>query len=474
MATIPSTPRTNLITLATESAGPFLVGFRLLDADGLTVYVNGVEVTNFTLSATFVDGYDDSATITFLTSLPATTEIQIDGANPAERADDYVNGDPLLTAKMNIELARMWASISEIGQGVRRAVRGLSEISPLPDAVAADLSNLGAAVASAQSSAAAAAVSAADALAKQNSMLRWLGNWVTATAYSLSDIVYQGGSAYICIIAHTSGTFGTDLGALRWTLFAQQGASGPGTGDMLKTENLSGLASVTTARANLGLDAMAIKANVAFSDLAGAAVRLLSEGLTSPSETELPTTSWVKGYADSVGRVLLASKTASASAQLDFTEFNNAVYRYYEFEFENVKPATNAVTFHARVSTDGGLTYDSGAGNYQISGIVFSGTASAMLGGGQTNIAMFLSNSGDVGNGASALGVSGTSKLRFAGNASTQTRLDTHLTYDSQVNNINTVISGCRRVAAQDTDAMRFYFSSGNIASGTIRMYGII
>ncbi len=37
--------------------------------------------------------------------------------------------------------------------------------------------------------------------------------WVTATAYVVGDLVTQGGSYYRCIVAHTSGTFATDLAA---------------------------------------------------------------------------------------------------------------------------------------------------------------------------------------------------------------------------------------------------------------------
>jgi hypothetical protein len=42
------------------------------------------------------------------------------------------------------------------------------------------------------------------------------GGWVTATAYAKGDIVLQGGVVYVCMVAHTSGTFATDLAAGKW------------------------------------------------------------------------------------------------------------------------------------------------------------------------------------------------------------------------------------------------------------------
>lgn len=42
------------------------------------------------------------------------------------------------------------------------------------------------------------------------------GGWVTATAYALGDVVLQSGIVYICMVAHTAGTFATDLSAGKW------------------------------------------------------------------------------------------------------------------------------------------------------------------------------------------------------------------------------------------------------------------
>ncbi|MFN5251279.1 MAG: carbohydrate-binding protein, partial [Bacteroidota bacterium] len=51
--------------------------------------------------------------------------------------------------------------------------------------------------------------------------LNWRGNWVTATSYKTGDIAQTNGIAYICIVAHTSGVFATDLAAVRWQVFVQ-------------------------------------------------------------------------------------------------------------------------------------------------------------------------------------------------------------------------------------------------------------
>ena len=43
--------------------------------------------------------------------------------------------------------------------------------------------------------------------------------WITATSYALDARVTQGGSTYICVSAHTSGTFATDLTAGNWAIY---------------------------------------------------------------------------------------------------------------------------------------------------------------------------------------------------------------------------------------------------------------
>lgn len=106
-----------------------------------------------------------------------------------------------------------------------------------------------------------AAVSAAEAEASAAIVADWSyeGSWITSKNYKKNNIVTQSGNSYICLVDHTSSVFSTDLIANKWQLFAEKGAAGAGTGDMLGSNNLSDVTSVTTSRANLGLGVLATK-----------------------------------------------------------------------------------------------------------------------------------------------------------------------------------------------------------------------
>jgi hypothetical protein len=92
--------------------------------------------------------------------------------------------------------------------------------------------------------------------------INWLvENWTTATEYNINDALHYAGNAYICIQAHTSGSESEPNSGGSWTdywdLLASQGATGPGSGDLLAANNLSEIASPAGARVNLGLGAAA-------------------------------------------------------------------------------------------------------------------------------------------------------------------------------------------------------------------------
>lgn len=78
--------------------------------------------------------------------------------------------------------------------------------------------------------------------------------WATGVAYTTRSTVFEGFGFYLCTVAHTSGTFATDLASGRWVLLAD--LTPPG-GALIASNNLSDVADVGNTRANLGLGSLA-------------------------------------------------------------------------------------------------------------------------------------------------------------------------------------------------------------------------
>ena len=61
---------------------------------------------------------------------------------------------------------------------------------------------------------------------------KWQGQWLTATAYVVDDVVRYGSSSYVCVTNHTSGTWATDLAATKWELMLEGGSPTTTLGDI--------------------------------------------------------------------------------------------------------------------------------------------------------------------------------------------------------------------------------------------------
>lgn len=181
---------------------------------------------------------------------------------------------------------------------------------------------------------------------------------------------------------------------------------------------------------------------------------------TSPALT----TPTIDGF--SVGMVKLTSGSVASAATLSIVMTTYTAYRNKMIVL-NLIPATDAVDLYMRVSTDGGASYDAANYAYAVFSIVSSGTGlSTSDSGAQFKI------SSTVGNVANR----GTATLIQAFDT-TNTAVMPRFNWDSVTPTVATAIpireSGTgTRIAAQDTDAIRFLFSSGNIASGTYALYG--
>ena len=173
---------------------------------------------------------------------------------------------------------------------------------------------------------------------------------------------------------------------------------------------------------------------------------------------------------------LISSQTASGSANISFTSGITSTYKEYLFSFHNIHPATDGAKFGFQFNASGEsgfnetltTTYwrsynneaaDSAGTGYVTSEDQGNGTSFTILDGGvgadndQCTVGdMCLFNP-----------ASTTFATHFA-------VYSTH--YDVNNFNANVFVAGYVNATAA-IDEVQFKFSSGNIESGTIKMYGI-
>ncbi len=169
------------------------------------------------------------------------------------------------------------------------------------------------------------------------------------------------------------------------------------------------------------------------------------------------------------GLVLVEEHTASSSATLDFTSCISSTYDDYLVRLINLTPATNNVSLYLRVSTDGGSTFDSSSNYYWFyEGPTLLGSTGNKAGNPST-FAQITNNAANTRD-----GITGTLHISNPLQSTTYHTLrwsDVTTTYND--GNVGTVDGALLWFLTSAVNAFRFYMSSGNITSGTIRCYGI-
>lgn len=169
---------------------------------------------------------------------------------------------------------------------------------------------------------------------------------------------------------------------------------------------------------------------------------------------------------------LLEQHTAAASATLDFTTAITALYDTYFIQFVDILPATNAVGFTMTVSTNAGVSYDT-ATNYASSYNRWSKTG-ASTDGSASGSSIDLGGALSLSNDTTEQGLSGHAILANPLGVSGWKKITGAVTwwYDGTPELLGASINAAYK-SATAVNALRFKMSSGNIASGTIRVYGL-
>lgn len=197
-----------------------------------------------------------------------------------------------------------------------------------------------------------------------------------------------------------------------------------------------------------------------------------SGALTNCTSIPVDQATGVLPGANGGGLVLLEQHTASSSASLDFTTCISSTYDEYKIELVNIVPATDNQQLLWRASTNGGSSYDSGS-SYNWSASRYSTVPDAVSAGSAS--ATSVSISGGSGVSVSTItSLSGSWTLYNPSSASLYKLLIGQSNTPFSNGASTSIISGQGTYkSATAVNAFQFLFASGNIASGTIRCYGI-
>jgi hypothetical protein len=179
------------------------------------------------------------------------------------------------------------------------------------------------------------------------------------------------------------------------------------------------------------------------------------------------------------GMKLISSQTASASASISFTTGINSTYKEYQFWFVNIKPATDRVPFTFNLSTDSGSNYNVTKTTTAFRAYHNEADTDAVLSYfGGADLAQdtgFQRITSDQDN-ASSSNACGTISLFNPASTTYVKHFITNFSTkydDGGIYQMNDFVAGYGNTTSA-INAVQFKFSSGNIADGTILMYGIV
>lgn len=237
---------------------------------------------------------------------------------------------------------------------------------------------------------------------------------------------------------------------------------------MSRQEKLAALASTGVTKAELdNIDGGTARGTTAIADGDG----VLINDAGTMRMTSVETMATYIGTKVGGGMEFIASSGAiSNAASVQFREqdghFDSSKYDHYAFYFQHVIPATDDVGFFAHHSTDDGSSYDTTSGDYHRAGTT-------------DETGFLVDHSGyTVGSDTNEFGVGGLAYLYAPHNTSAYTYFSPFGIVQMVnagilgVNEMNLTASA--RIAAEDTNAIQFKFTSGNIESGEITMFGIV
>ena len=313
--------------------------------------------------------------------------------------------------------------------------------------------------------------------------------FTTIAVASQSDVVADSTSDTLTLVAGSNVTITTDAASDTITIAATGGGGGgdvvsdttPQLGGNLDVNGFGVTSPDTTDKILIPNGTINLQTNsvsrVDITDsglrMGGANARVTTildqDTMSSNSDTALATQQSIKAYVDANASALvkISAVTPTGVASVAFTGLSGT-YKHYKL-IGTVTPATDGVNLCLRTSSNNGSSYDSGASDYyQASQNSTSGTSTNAA---VSAVLLTGDGSSTVGN-ASGEGVS--FELTLYNPATTgYTRAFTTATFTTPTPIHVNQFTSLTRQSVGTVNAINLYFSSGNIASGILVLYGV-
>jgi hypothetical protein len=172
---------------------------------------------------------------------------------------------------------------------------------------------------------------------------------------------------------------------------------------------------------------------------------------------------------------LIATATAASSASIDFTGLNSD-YSKYIIEIQDLIPATNGATVVGRVSIDN-VNYITGT-SYTSSCVSHNPAASWVSHNGATSGAGITSSAGGAGSyglsNTSTKGLSGVIIIHNPSSLATHKKIEANGCYDNSAGDFTQFLSAASYEGGTNAIvAFRILLDTGNIASGSFKLFGV-
>ena len=176
--------------------------------------------------------------------------------------------------------------------------------------------------------------------------------------------------------------------------------------------------------------------------------------------------------------VLLQTLTASSSATLSFTSGIDNTYQSYVFKFINIHRETDSTNFSFQASTDTGSNYNTTVTNTLFRALHNeAGNATALAyntGSDQAQGTAFIRLDEDDGGNDNDQSLSGTLEIYNPSSTTFVKHYQGHVQYSQKDDySIQSFTAGYFNTTSA-IDAIQFKMGSGDIDSGTIKMYGVL